>query len=106
MGDKNYPLKDERKWCVISMEKPKPSLNPMLPECMIIAVIAQRSDGLWMRVEGMVRMDKIRVLPTSKDGMMLGFQMVEDLLKQLETYRNCECRENKACEKHGGGKPN
>jgi hypothetical protein len=106
MGDKNYPIKDERKWLQISMEPPHPSVNPMLPEMLVTALTAQRSDGLWVRVEGSVPVTRIRILPNAQAGMVQGLRMIEGLLKQMETYRNCECVEGKPCEKHGGGPPN
>lgn len=102
---KDYPLKNERKWCQISMEATRPSVNPLLPEMLITAVVAQRSDGLWVRVEGNMPVSRLQVIPTGQAGVVEGLKMAAHLLINLEGYRNCECAETKPCVKHGGGLP-
>ena len=103
---KNYPLPNERKWLRIGMEPIKPSLDPRLPSMLITAVVAERSDGVCFRVDGALRLDKIQLLPTAKDGAMVGLGLANDLLVKLESYRNCECNNNRPCKNHGGGAPN
>ena len=104
MINKNYPI-PERKWAQITMEPPRQSLNPMQPQMLLVAIVAQRSDGLWIKAEGGIPVDKLRLIPSAQAGLVEGLKLTQNLLNHLETYRNCECQEGKPCKKHGGGEP-
>jgi len=102
---KRYPLPEGRKWVQVGLERTRPNLNPHLPDMTVTAITAQRSDGVWFRVEGALFNEKIRLL-LPKEAAIAALNMVGDLLNKLEGYRNCECEKDKPCTIHQQPRPN
>ena len=97
---KNMDLGANRTWLAIGFESPKPSLDPNIPPMLMIGLRAVRSDQVPIRIEGGLKLIPLRMLPRADEvaGHVMG--LLKKMGEQLETYRNCECQQDKPCKTH------